>query len=51
MDCNTTPNNSPAHAVKIQTEDDVMVENTSVSLFKYHSIEIFEIYEIFYTDV
>ncbi|XP_016917143.1 protein O-GlcNAcase isoform X2 [Apis cerana] len=24
MDCNTTPNNSPAHAVKIQTEDDVM---------------------------
>nr|XP_012148131.1 PREDICTED: protein O-GlcNAcase isoform X2 [Megachile rotundata] len=24
MDCNTTPNNSPAHAVKIQTEDDAM---------------------------
>lgn len=31
MDCNTTPNNSPAHAAKIQTEDDAMVENTSVS--------------------
>nr|XP_012148133.1 PREDICTED: protein O-GlcNAcase isoform X4 [Megachile rotundata] len=29
MDCNTTPNNSPAHAVKIQTEDDAMVENNS----------------------
>ncbi|CAK9801068.1 Protein O-GlcNAcase [Anthophora quadrimaculata] len=29
MDCNTTPNNSPAHAVKIQSEDDAMVENTS----------------------
>ncbi|XP_068984439.1 protein O-GlcNAcase isoform X3 [Bombus flavifrons] len=29
MDCNTTPNNSPAHAAKIQTEDDAMVENTS----------------------
>ncbi|XP_017790450.1 PREDICTED: protein O-GlcNAcase [Habropoda laboriosa] len=29
MDCNTTPNNSPAHAVKIHSEDDAMVENTS----------------------
>ncbi|CAK9811390.1 Protein O-GlcNAcase [Anthophora plagiata] len=29
MDCNTTPNNSPAHAVKIQSEDDAMVENAS----------------------
>ncbi|XP_076162213.1 O-GlcNAcase isoform X2 [Ptiloglossa arizonensis] len=29
MDCNTTPNNSPAHAAKIHTEDDVMIENTS----------------------
>ncbi|KAG7200769.1 hypothetical protein KM043_001314 [Ampulex compressa] len=29
MDCNTTPSSSPAHAVKIPTEDDVMVENTS----------------------
>ncbi|XP_076762046.1 O-GlcNAcase isoform X2 [Xylocopa sonorina] len=24
MDCNTTPNSSPAHAAKIQTEDDAM---------------------------
>ncbi|XP_029047483.2 protein O-GlcNAcase isoform X2 [Osmia bicornis bicornis] len=24
MDCNTTPNNSPAHTAKIQTEDDAM---------------------------
>ncbi|XP_076249810.1 O-GlcNAcase isoform X2 [Calliopsis andreniformis] len=29
MDCNTTPNNSPAHAAKIHTEDDAMIENTS----------------------
>nr|XP_033333106.1 protein O-GlcNAcase isoform X1 [Megalopta genalis] len=29
MDCNTTPNNSPAHAAKIQAEDDVMIENAS----------------------
>ncbi|XP_015429236.1 PREDICTED: protein O-GlcNAcase [Dufourea novaeangliae] len=29
MDCNTTPNNSPAHAAKIHTEDDPMIENTS----------------------
>ncbi|XP_076624011.1 O-GlcNAcase isoform X1 [Colletes latitarsis] len=29
MDCNTTPNNSPAHAAKIHTEDYVMIENTS----------------------
>ncbi|XP_034188044.1 O-GlcNAcase isoform X2 [Osmia lignaria lignaria] len=29
MDCNTTPNNSPAHTAKIQTEDDAMVENIS----------------------
>lgn len=34
MDCNTTPNNSPAHVIKIHTEDDAMVENASVSLFK-----------------
>lgn len=34
MDCNTTPNNSPAHTAKIQTEDDAMVENTSVSFFE-----------------
>jgi protein O-GlcNAcase/histone acetyltransferase len=31
MDCNTTPNNSPAHIAKIPTEDDAMVDNTSVS--------------------
>lgn len=31
MDCNTTPNNSPAHIVKIPAEDDAMVENASVS--------------------
>ena len=31
MDCNTTPSNSPAHVAKIITEDDAMVENTSVS--------------------
>lgn len=31
MDCNTTPNNSPAHTAKIPTEDDAMVDNTSVS--------------------
>lgn len=31
MDCNTTPNNSPAHVAKIPTEDDAMVDNTSVS--------------------
>lgn len=30
MDCNTTPSNSPAHAAKIPTDDDAMVENTSV---------------------
>ncbi|XP_053984265.1 protein O-GlcNAcase isoform X2 [Hylaeus volcanicus] len=29
MDCNTTPNNSPAHAAKVHTEDYVMIENTS----------------------
>ncbi|XP_015594300.1 protein O-GlcNAcase isoform X2 [Cephus cinctus] len=29
MDCNTTPGNSPIHLVKIPTEDDSMVENTS----------------------
>ncbi|KAK0083408.1 hypothetical protein PV325_008833 [Microctonus aethiopoides] len=30
MDCNTTPNNSPAHIAKVNaTDDDVMVENTS----------------------
>ncbi|XP_076682077.1 O-GlcNAcase isoform X2 [Andrena cerasifolii] len=29
MDCNTTPNNSPAHTAKIHTEDDAMIENTS----------------------
>lgn len=31
MDCNTTPNNSPAHIAKISTEDDAMVDNISVS--------------------
>lgn len=31
MDCNTTPNNSPAHVAKIPTEDDAMVDNISVS--------------------
>lgn len=31
MDCNTTPNNSPAHVIKIPTEDDAMVDNISVS--------------------
>lgn len=31
MDCNTTPNNSPAHIPKIPAEDDAMVDNTSVS--------------------
>lgn len=31
MDCNTTPNNSPAHIAKIPAEDDAMVDNTSVS--------------------
>lgn len=31
MDCNTTPNNSPAHIGKIPAEDDAMVDNTSVS--------------------
>jgi len=31
MDCNTTPNNSPAHIVKIPAEDDAMVDNISVS--------------------
>lgn len=30
MECNTTPGNSPAHLVKSSTEDDAMVENTSV---------------------
>lgn len=31
MDCNTTPNNSPAHIAKIPAEDDAMVDNSSVS--------------------
>lgn len=35
MDCNTTPNNSPAHIVKIPTEDDAMVDNTSVSYYNF----------------
>lgn len=35
MDCNTTPNNSPAHVAKIPTEDDAMVDNTSVSYYKF----------------
>lgn len=34
MDCNTTPNNSPAHTAKIPTEDDAMVDNASVSLYR-----------------
>ncbi|KYM99102.1 PREDICTED: protein O-GlcNAcase [Cyphomyrmex costatus] len=29
MDCNTTPNNSPAHVAKIPAEDDAMVDNSS----------------------
>ncbi|KAH0947106.1 hypothetical protein HN011_003576 [Eciton burchellii] len=29
MDCNTTPNNSPAHIAKIPAEDDAMVDNSS----------------------
>lgn len=33
MDCNTTPNNSPAHIAKIPTEDDAMVDNISVSSY------------------
>lgn len=33
MDCNTTPSDSPAHGIKIHVEDDIMVENTSVSHF------------------
>lgn len=32
MDCNTTPSNSPAHVAKTTTEDDAMVENTSVNI-------------------
>ena len=31
MDCNATPSYSEAHVAKILAEDDVMVENTSVS--------------------
>lgn len=41
MDCNTTPSNSPAHAAKITTEDDAMVENTSVSGFLEKTLLIF----------
>lgn len=35
MDCNTTPNNSPAHIVKISAEDDAMVDNISVSFHTF----------------
>lgn len=35
MDCNTTPNSSPAHAAKIHTEDDPMIENNSVRFFQF----------------